>query len=97
LGKTVNVPDGNTLYLYYNGTSQLAESSGNFSYTHISIYAPNAEFNITGGGNGTFLGKMIIGSYDDTSNSHVTLTDDSEIDENKVVGIDTYQRDVWLK
>jgi hypothetical protein len=97
LGSQVNVPDGNTLYLYYNGTNQIADNSGNFSYQHLSIYAPNASFNITGGGNGTFLGKMVIGTYDDTSNSHVTLTNDTTVDQNDIIGAETYQRDAWLK
>ncbi|NBJ15563.1 MAG: hypothetical protein FNP40_08285 [Dehalobacter sp. 4CP] len=88
-------PAGITLYLYYNGTNTIA-SNGLLGMNHVFIYAPFATFSVQGGGSGNFTGKMIVKNLNLPS-SNVTITNDPTIDLDSIVGVDTYQRNVWLK
>jgi type II secretory pathway pseudopilin PulG len=91
----LTVPEGVTLYVYYNGTERII-GSGLIGMSKIVIRAPFAIVDCTGGGSGSFSGKILAKEIT-LPNSGVTVTNDSTINLDEIPGIDKYQRDVWLK
>ena len=99
LSKPLTLPDGVTLYLYYNGTDTIT-GNGLLGMNHVVIYAPKATFDIQGGGAGNFTGKMIVKNVNLPSSnpsSGETITNDTSIDLSNIVGGGRYQIIAWLK
>jgi len=95
IGTNIDVPDGSTLYLYYNGTNNIT-GNGIFGMQHLVIYAPKATFHIQGGGNGTFRGKIIVKAAT-FPNSNAYFYNDASVNTNDIVGAVTYIRETWSK
>lgn len=94
LPRIINPPAGITVFLYYNGANTINRDSGNFLYNNVFIYAPKATFNITGGGNGTFVGKIIADNIT-LPNSNSTFYNAPEINVDDAVGGMIYERTIW--
>jgi len=91
----INPPSGVTVFLYYNKEDSITENNGSYYIKNCVIYAPKATFSKNGGGNGDYLGGIIIVKKCTLPNSHATIDPGSDINKEDILGIQTYTRKKW--
>lgn len=92
LPSNIHLPDGISLFIYYNGDNKGSSIVGNgaIDFNHVVVYAPNAKFAVNGGGSGEFLKGTIIVSDLLLPNSSASFASDPFINFNDIAQYESY-------
>jgi type II secretory pathway pseudopilin PulG len=97
LPSKILLPDGYALFIYYsgyNGNNSII-GNGNIMFRHVVVYAPNAKFQINGGGSGEFLrGTIVVGDMI-LPNSGASFVNDPLINVNDIVQYENFNKKIY--